>query len=110
MRPEASGAGLWPARSFTAEDVLALKGTQQVTVVIPAKDEAQTVAGVVGAIRDAHAPGLGSGLVDELLVVDDGSVGRHRPRGPGGRGEGSPDPPLGGQGPGDDRGGTGRHR
>jgi glucosyl-3-phosphoglycerate synthase len=73
VRAEASGAGLWPARSFTAQDVVALKGTQQVTVVIPAKDEAPTVAGVVGAIRDAHAPGLGSGLVDELLVVDDGS-------------------------------------
>ncbi len=73
MRAEASGAGLWPARSFTAADVVALKGTQQVTVVIPAKDEAPTVAGVVSAIRDAHAPVLGSGLVDELLVVDDGS-------------------------------------
>ena len=42
--------------------------------MIPAKDEATTVAGVVGAIRDAHAPRPGSGLVDELLVVDDGST------------------------------------
>ena len=50
--------------------------------MIPAKDEAATVAGVVGAIRDAHAPGLGSGLVDEVLVVDDGSDGRHGPVGP----------------------------
>ncbi len=73
VRVEASGSGLWPAQSFTAEDVLALKGTQRVTVVIPAKDEAPTVAGVVGAIRDAHAPTIGSGLVDEVLVVDDGS-------------------------------------
>jgi len=73
VQVRASGAGLWPARSFTVDDVLALKGTQRVTVVIPARDEAATVAGVVGAIADAHAPALGSGLVDEVLVVDDGS-------------------------------------
>jgi glucosyl-3-phosphoglycerate synthase len=73
VRPEFSGTGLWPAHAFTSEDVLALKGTQRVTVVIPAKDEATTVAGVVGAILDAHAPARGSGLVDELVVVDDGS-------------------------------------
>jgi glucosyl-3-phosphoglycerate synthase len=68
-----SGAGLWPARSFTTEDALALKGTQRVTVVIPAKDEVATVAGVVAVVRDAHLPQRGSGLVDELVVVDDGS-------------------------------------
>jgi glucosyl-3-phosphoglycerate synthase len=68
-----SGTGLWPARSFRTADALALKGAQRVTVVIPARDEVGTVAGVVGAIHDAHLVEHGSGLVDELLVVDDGS-------------------------------------
>jgi glucosyl-3-phosphoglycerate synthase len=69
----ARGAALWPAGSFMTEDALVLKGAQRVTVVIPARDEVGTVAEVVGAVRDAHLPRHGSGLVDELLVVDDGS-------------------------------------
>jgi glucosyl-3-phosphoglycerate synthase len=71
--PRPRGAGLWPARSFATEDALALKGDQRVTVVIPAKDEVATVAGVVAAVGGAHAPARGSGLLDEVLVVDDGS-------------------------------------
>jgi glucosyl-3-phosphoglycerate synthase len=66
-------SGTWPAGSFTTDDVLALKGPHVVSVVIPARDEAATVAGVVAPLVDAHAPFLGSGLVDEVLVVDDGS-------------------------------------
>ena len=69
-----SGAGLWPEGSFATEDALALKGTRRVSVVIPARDEAPTVAGVVAPICAAHGPGPGSGLVDEVLVVDDGST------------------------------------
>jgi glucosyl-3-phosphoglycerate synthase len=71
---EAGSAGqVWPMQAFTTEDALALKGAQRVTVIIPARDEVGTVGEVVQLIHDAHAPILGSGLVDELLVVDDGS-------------------------------------
>jgi len=44
-----------------------------VTVVIPARDEVTTVASVVATIAGTHALTAGSGLVDEVLVVDDGS-------------------------------------
>jgi len=65
--------GLWPAGSFTTADALELKGAQRVTVVIPAKDEAPTVGGVVRPLRAAHGRAGGSGLIDQILVVDDGS-------------------------------------
>jgi glucosyl-3-phosphoglycerate synthase len=68
------GTGLWPVGSFSTDDVLALKGRQRISVVIPAKDEAPTVAGVVRPLLEAHGPVGGSGLLDELLVVDDGSI------------------------------------
>ena len=74
VRTRTDPAGPWPVGSFTQEEALALKGSRLVTVVIPARDEVATVAAVVGAIRAAHAPRIGSGLVDEVLVVDDGSV------------------------------------
>ncbi|MFN8050660.1 MAG: glucosyl-3-phosphoglycerate synthase [Acidimicrobiales bacterium] len=50
------------------------KGPTTISVCIPAHDEAETVAGVVSSIRrrlmrDAR-------LVDDLLVIDDGSVDR----------------------------------
>jgi len=73
VRTRAVTERLWPAGAFTVEHALAMKGEQRVTVVIPAKDESATVAGVVGAVRQAHGPRSGSGLVDEVLVVDDGS-------------------------------------
>ncbi|HEV7207759.1 MAG TPA: glucosyl-3-phosphoglycerate synthase [Mycobacteriales bacterium] len=43
--------------------------TGSVSVILPARDEAATVGGVVRAIRPLQA----AGLVDELLVLDDGS-------------------------------------
>jgi len=64
---------LWPAGSFSTEDALALKAERLTTVVIPARDEAATVGAVVGAVHTAHGRLLGSGLVDEIVVVDDGS-------------------------------------
>jgi len=73
VRPRTGGGGLWPLGSFTTADALARKGNHRVSVVIPAKDEAATVAGVIGPLRAAHARGVGSGLLDELLVVDDAS-------------------------------------
>lgn len=50
-------------------ELLAAKGTRTVSVVLPALDEQETVAGVVAAVR----PLLG-GLVDELVVLDSGST------------------------------------
>lgn len=59
---------------FSLEQVLGAKAGRVVTVCIPAHNEQSTVGGVVAAVAGAHrAPG-GSGLVDEILVVDDGSV------------------------------------
>jgi glucosyl-3-phosphoglycerate synthase len=63
----------WPLGSFTTDRALALKGSHRVSVVIPAKDEAATVAGVVTPLAKVHGAIEGSGLLDELLVVDDGS-------------------------------------
>lgn len=44
---------------------------QRVTVVIPARDEAATVAAVVGQISDSL---VNAGLVDELVVIDSDST------------------------------------
>jgi glucosyl-3-phosphoglycerate synthase len=59
----------WQAPAWTAAELLEAKGTRTVSVVIPALDEQETVAGVVASVR----PLLG-GLVDELVVADSGSV------------------------------------
>lgn len=50
------------------------KGARKVSVCIPARNEAATVGAVVDAVRrELSTDGGGVGLVDELLVVDDGS-------------------------------------
>jgi len=54
-----------------ASRIAAVKGVHQVSVIIPAKDEAATIGAVVTALAP-HGP-QGSGLIDEILVVDDGS-------------------------------------
>lgn len=60
---------------FSVERVLAAKRGRAVTVCIPAHEEQATVAHVVGAVAASHlAETGGSGLVDEVLVVDDGSA------------------------------------
>jgi glucosyl-3-phosphoglycerate synthase len=64
----------YPRGHFSLEGVLGAKRGRTVTVCIPAHEEQDTVAGVVRAVTGAHlAPAGGSGLVDEVLVVDDGS-------------------------------------
>ncbi|WP_433055396.1 glucosyl-3-phosphoglycerate synthase [Dactylosporangium sp. CS-033363] len=55
----------WPA-----DEVLAAKGDTRVSVVLPALDEEPTVGEIVAGVRT-----LGP-LVDELIVVDSGSVDR----------------------------------
>ena len=71
-------AGRWfAARTFAVDDfgLPALTEAKRasgsrVSVIIPARNEAATVAEVVGQIRDALLP---SGLVDELVVIDSDS-------------------------------------
>ena len=62
---DAAGAG----PSWTIADLEAAKAGRTVSVVLPALNEEETVASVVGSIE----PLLG-GLVDELVVLDSGST------------------------------------
>jgi glucosyl-3-phosphoglycerate synthase len=57
------------AAALTAEAVTAAKGTTTISVIIPAKDEAGTIGSVLAAVM----PHSARGLVDEVLVIDDGS-------------------------------------
>lgn len=69
-----------PPRCYRASDfepgaLLAAKGDRTVSVCIPARDEAATVGEVVRAVTVPHVRRAGgSGLVDEVVVVDDGSA------------------------------------
>lgn len=69
----------WFARRTTTIDdwslpqVLALKGEQQVSVIIPARDEQDTVGDIARAIRH-HLMSGPRPLVDDLLVVDSDST------------------------------------
>jgi glucosyl-3-phosphoglycerate synthase len=54
------------------DDLLSRKGSQRVTVVLPARDEEQTVGGVVTVL----APLVDAGLVDDLVVLDSLSTDR----------------------------------
>lgn len=56
---------------FPAERVLAAKRGRRVTVVIPARDEEATVGQIVSRIRRELVDGVP--VVDEILVMDDGS-------------------------------------
>jgi glucosyl-3-phosphoglycerate synthase len=59
----------WQNPAWTLDEILAAKGDRTVSVVLPALDEEETVGEVVASVR----PLLGS-IVDELVVVDSGSV------------------------------------
>jgi glucosyl-3-phosphoglycerate synthase len=59
----------WQNPAWTLDELLAAKDGRTVSVVLPALDEEETVAGVVASVR----PLLGS-IVDELVVVDSGSA------------------------------------
>ena len=65
----------WHEPAWTAEELFAAKGSRTVSVVLPALDEQETVAGVVAAV----VPLLGT-LVDELVVLDSGSTDATRER------------------------------
>ncbi|HTW98185.1 MAG TPA: glycosyltransferase, partial [Acidimicrobiales bacterium] len=57
-------------REFPLDRLLDEKGDRSVAVVIPARDEEATVSSVLAAVSGVRR----SGLVDELVVVDDGSI------------------------------------
>ncbi|HEX3566583.1 MAG TPA: glucosyl-3-phosphoglycerate synthase [Acidimicrobiales bacterium] len=60
---------------FDLQALIAAKGERKISVCIPARDEASTVGAVVGSITGAlTAVGGGAPLLDEVLVVDDGST------------------------------------
>ncbi|WP_410605453.1 glucosyl-3-phosphoglycerate synthase [Amycolatopsis sp. lyj-90] len=59
----------WQNPGWTLDDIVAAKGDRTVSVVLPALDEQDTVAEVVGTVR----PLLGT-IVDELVVMDSGST------------------------------------
>jgi glucosyl-3-phosphoglycerate synthase len=59
------------ASAFDPDELAAGKGDTTVAVVIPTKDCAETIAGV---LRATVAPLAALGLVDELVVVDAGST------------------------------------
>jgi glucosyl-3-phosphoglycerate synthase len=61
----------WQNPVWTAEEIVAAKRGRTVSVVLPALDEEETVAGVVASVL----PHVGS-IVDELVVVDSGSTDR----------------------------------
>jgi glucosyl-3-phosphoglycerate synthase len=61
----------WQRPEWTVADLVAAKGSRRVSVVLPALDEEETVAGVVGSVR----PLVGT-LVDECVVMDSGSTDR----------------------------------
>ncbi|MEW9550356.1 glucosyl-3-phosphoglycerate synthase [Nonomuraea sp. NPDC050783] len=60
LRRRTSSAADWPVR-----DLKALKGGTSVSVVLPARDERETVGEIVGTLRREL-----DGLVDEVVVID----------------------------------------
>src|SRR4051812_50017930 len=62
-----SSAADWPV-----EKLLAAKGETTVSVVLPARDERETVGEIVAAIRRDLVDG--APLVDEVVVIDSRSV------------------------------------
>ncbi len=59
---------------FTVDNLLEAKGELMISVCIPARDEARTIGQVIQAIAHPHLRSKGgSGLIDEILVIDDRS-------------------------------------
>jgi glucosyl-3-phosphoglycerate synthase len=59
----------WQCPEWTVQELLVAKGSRTVSVVLPARDEESTVGDVIASVK----PLLGN-LVDELVVIDDGST------------------------------------
>ncbi|MEO3788055.1 glucosyl-3-phosphoglycerate synthase [Actinocorallia sp. B10E7] len=67
LRSRSSSAADWPA-----ELLLGLKGATRVSVVLPARDEQDTIGGIVSTIRRELVER--TPLVDEIVVIDSRSV------------------------------------
>jgi glucosyl-3-phosphoglycerate synthase len=65
------GVRTYAASQFDAVDLSCAKAGRRVSVCLPARDEEPTVGPIVSAVRAALVDAVG--LVDEVLVVDDGS-------------------------------------
>jgi glucosyl-3-phosphoglycerate synthase len=60
--------------AFSSEELAAAKAGRTVSVLIPARNEERTIGAVVGAVLAPHVlVAGGTGLVDEVVVIDDGS-------------------------------------
>ncbi|GAA5061819.1 glucosyl-3-phosphoglycerate synthase [Nocardia callitridis] len=59
----------WFDQDWSLDELVERKNNRTVSVVLPALDEQETVAGVIDSIRE-----LVGSLVDELIVVDSGST------------------------------------
>lgn len=59
----------WEPDGLGLAGLIAAKGDQRLAVCIPARDEASTVGAVVGVVARLRA----AGLVDDVVVIDDGS-------------------------------------
>ncbi|HEY8523697.1 MAG TPA: glucosyl-3-phosphoglycerate synthase [Acidimicrobiales bacterium] len=74
LRPDNRPSRMFHWRDFDARDLARAKGDQTISVCIPAHDEAATVGDVVRIlVRTLVAR---TGLVDEVVVVDDHSTDR----------------------------------
>ncbi len=60
--------------TMTVAELIEVKGSRTVSVCLPARNEASTVGPIVEAIVAELMSGEGPSLVDELLVLDDGST------------------------------------
>jgi glucosyl-3-phosphoglycerate synthase len=59
------------AEDFAADELLADKGATAVTVIVPVKECAETIGAV---LRQSVGPAVDHGLVDDVVVVDAGSL------------------------------------
>ena len=66
------GVRTFAAHDFDAEALAAAKGERRVSVCLPARNEAATVGAIVARVRSELLEAVP--LVDEVLVVDDGST------------------------------------
>ena len=67
-----SAVRTFDASSFSMADALAAKGTREISVCIPCKNEAATIGALVERLRCQLVDD--TGLVDELIVLDDNST------------------------------------
>lgn len=65
-------ANTFSAEEWTVESLLDLKGEQRISLVVPARNEAATVGGIIGRLRSALMET--ARLVDEILVIDSDST------------------------------------